>query len=265
MSALSIIILALFAFGVSLLTLFSGFGLGTLLLPAFAFVMPVELAVAATAVVHGANNVFKASLLATSANREVAIRFGVPAILAAFVGAWLLTLLSSQSVLATWHPLGLTAEVTPIKLVLGSLILGFAALELVPGLRKLRAPPKMLPLGGALSGFFGGLSGHQGALRAAFLSPLEMEPKEFAATQAILGLLVDTARLLVYFVGFWFLAEQAELPSVPWATVGIVTISAIAGAYLGIRTLTKVTISGLNLITGILLVVAGATLMLGIA
>ena len=35
---------------IALLTLFSGFGLGTLLMPAFALFFPVEVAVAATAV-----------------------------------------------------------------------------------------------------------------------------------------------------------------------------------------------------------------------
>lgn len=44
---------------VSSLTLFSGFGRGTVLMPAFAIFFPVPVAVAATAVVHVANNVFK--------------------------------------------------------------------------------------------------------------------------------------------------------------------------------------------------------------
>ncbi len=45
------------------LTLFSGFGLGTLLLPAFALFFPVEIAVAATAIVHLINNLFKLLLV----------------------------------------------------------------------------------------------------------------------------------------------------------------------------------------------------------
>ena len=61
------IALAVAAFGTSLLTLFSGFGLGTLLLPAFAFFLPLEVAVASTAVVHAANNLFKVGLLAGDA------------------------------------------------------------------------------------------------------------------------------------------------------------------------------------------------------
>jgi uncharacterized membrane protein YfcA len=47
------------ALAASLLTFFSGFGLGTLLLPAFALVFPLDVAVAATALVHLANNVSK--------------------------------------------------------------------------------------------------------------------------------------------------------------------------------------------------------------
>ena len=58
------LIVGLAAFGISLLTLFSGFGLGTLLMPMFALFIPVEVAVASTAVVHAANNVFKVGLLA---------------------------------------------------------------------------------------------------------------------------------------------------------------------------------------------------------
>ena len=48
---------------VSALTLFSGFGLGTLLMPAFALFFPINVAVAATAVVHLVNNLFKLLLV----------------------------------------------------------------------------------------------------------------------------------------------------------------------------------------------------------
>jgi len=45
-------VIALVAFTASLLTFFSGFGLGTLLTPAFALFFPINLAVALTAIVH---------------------------------------------------------------------------------------------------------------------------------------------------------------------------------------------------------------------
>ena len=97
------LILAVLAAAVSLLTFFAGFGLGTLLMPAFALFLPLEIAVAATAIVHFANNVFKALLLARHARRDVVIRFGLPAMGAAFVGAALLGMLATEAPIATWH------------------------------------------------------------------------------------------------------------------------------------------------------------------
>ena len=257
------IALAAFAFCVSLLTLFSGFGLGTLLMPAFALFLPVQVAVASTAVVHAANNLFKAGLMAGQVDRRVLLRFGLPAVAASFVGAALLATLAVGEPLLRWSFLGRPAEVTTVKLVMGVLILIFALFELVPSLRSLRAPARWLPVGGALSGFFGGLSGHQGALRAIFLAPLGLSPTAFAGTQALIALLVDGARLLVYGSAFALRGEVAT--AIPWALVGGVTLSAFAGAFLGKRLLPKVSYGGLHLLVGALLVVVGVALATGVA
>ena len=64
---MDLIIIGLAAGLASALTLFSGFGLGTVLTPVFALFFPVPLAVAATAVVPFANNLFKLALLAHQA------------------------------------------------------------------------------------------------------------------------------------------------------------------------------------------------------
>ena len=83
-------VVCLVALLASSLTFFSGFGLGTLLLPAFAFFFPIDIAIALTAIVHLLNNIFKLYLVGRHADKKVVLRFGIPAILAAFVGAWLL-------------------------------------------------------------------------------------------------------------------------------------------------------------------------------
>jgi uncharacterized membrane protein YfcA len=261
----ALLIVGVSAFGVSLLTLFSGFGLGTLLMPVFALFFPVEVAVASTAVVHAANNLFKVGLLAGGAKRHVVLRFGIPAVAASFIGAMALVALSEQAPLASWSFLGRTARITPLKLVMGVLILGFALFELVPALRKLRAPVRWLPLGGALSGFFGGLSGHQGALRAVFLTPLGLSPTEFVSTQAVLALIVDAARLAVYGWSFAHSAGASRADAIPWHLVATATVGAFAGAWLGARLLPKVTLAALQLVVGVLLAVVGAALALGLA
>jgi hypothetical protein len=256
--------IGLVSLGVSALTLFSGFGLGTLLMPVFALFFPMPVAVASTAAVHGANSLFKAGLLHAHARRRLLVIFGLPAIAAAFIGARLLTLLSDRTALFVWEAGARRFEVTPVKLALGVLIVGFAAFELVPRLRSLRAPARWLPLGGALSGFFGGLSGHQGALRAAFLSPLGLSPHEFAATQAILACMVDAARLVVYGASFTFASSNATGAGIDWPLVGFATICAFAGALVGKWMLPKVTVGAVRTLTGALLLIVGTALAVGV-
>ncbi len=62
------LLICLAAFLASGLTLFSGFGLGTLLLPVMVLFFPIDLAIALTAVVHALNNLFKCWLLGRHAD-----------------------------------------------------------------------------------------------------------------------------------------------------------------------------------------------------
>lgn len=251
------------AFGASALTLFSGFGLGTLLLPAFSLFFPVETAIAATAVVHLLNNIFKSTLLFRDAVPRVLIRFGLPAVAAAFLGARVLAALSGQVPLVTW-PFGSRAiEVTPVKLTLGCLIALFAAVDLIPVLARLRVSSRYLPLGGLFSGFFGGLSGHQGALRAAFLLPLGLTPAAFAGTQALIATLVDITRLLAYGVLFRSLSS-GPAAATPWGTVAFATLCAFGGALLGRWLVHRTTVAPVRRLTGVLLLLVGLGLASGL-
>ena len=87
-------IICLTAFLGSGLTLFSGFGLGTLLVPVFGIFFPIEIAISLTAIVHFLNTIFKLILLGKSADKKVVFNFGVPAVIAAFFGAYALYLIS---------------------------------------------------------------------------------------------------------------------------------------------------------------------------
>lgn len=163
------IIICLAALIASALTFFSGFGLGTILMPVFAIFFPVEIAIGLTAVVHFLNGLFKVFLVGRNANWSVVLRFGIMAALAALVGAWVLSLLAHLPVLYTYQISGHEFHITPIKLVIALLLLVFTILELTPKFHELSFDKKYLPLGGFVSGFFGGLSGNQGAFRTAFL------------------------------------------------------------------------------------------------
>src|SRR5512142_1070008 len=100
-------VICLCAFVVSGLTLFSGFGLGTLLLPVMALFFPIDAAIALTAVVHCLNNLLNFALLGRHADKATVLRFGLPAILAALAGARLLLWLSHLQPLLAYQFLGL--------------------------------------------------------------------------------------------------------------------------------------------------------------
>jgi hypothetical protein len=243
---------ALFAAG---LTMYSGFGLGTLLLPVFALFFPAEVAVVATAIVHGANNVFKVSLLGRHADREVVLKFGLPAIIAAIVGAvvlgWVARSGSSMTVEVNDEALFV---ITPIKLVIGLLMIGFALFEIVPRFRS---------LGGVLSGFFGGLSGHQGALRSAFLAKAGLSAERFVGSNAVIGFLVDLTRISVYVVLFTAAGGSvSEFDGWPIVLTG--ALSAFCGVMLGKRYLHKVTMASIQTLVGVMLFAVGLALITGV-
>src|SRR4030042_2489695 len=228
------IIISLTALIVSSLTLFSGFGLGTVLMPAFALFFPIPVAIAATAVVHLANNIFKVILVGRNADWGVFLRFALTAALAAILGAWLLGQLSFIPSVTSYQIGERTFELTLVKLVIGVLIIGFALFDLIPKLQKLAFDRKYLLLGGILSGFFGGLSGNQGAMRSAFLIKSGMDTKSFVGTNGVCAFLVDLVRLLVYSAIFYtanFAAISGDISRL--VLLGIVF--AFIGSFVGSR------------------------------
>jgi len=256
---MAILMVSMAALIASALTLFSGFGLGTLLMPVVALFFPLEVAIAMTAMVHLANNLFKAALLGKQANPSVLWRFGIPAVVSAFLGALVLGWLSAVPPILTYLAFGSHVQVSPLKLVVGLLILVFVAVELSPTCAALALDKRYLPFGGAVSGFFGGLSGHQGAFRSMFLLKAGLDKQVFVATGVMLAVMVDMARLLLYG---WELAGQPR--AVEWPLVVSASAAAFAGAYCGSRLLKKITLRSVQALVTVLLVVVALGLMAGV-
>ncbi|HYM60763.1 MAG TPA: sulfite exporter TauE/SafE family protein [Thermoanaerobaculia bacterium] len=252
-------IIALVALAASALTFFSGFGLGTLLLPAFAFFYPIDVAVASTALVHFLNGLFKLALVGRHADRRAVIRFGLPAIVSAFVGAWLLVRLADVRPLASYTLFGTVAELHPVKLAVGMVLLATVAFETVPRLAAATMPPRLLPLGGVISGFLGGLSGMQGALRSAFLVRLGLTKEAFIGTGVVVAVLVDVSRLGVYARGV-----HAQRSAFDVGTLGVAVVAAFAGAVLGNRFLTQLTMRAMQRIVGTALALVALALIAGL-
>ncbi|HCE56941.1 MAG TPA: hypothetical protein DER09_03850 [Prolixibacteraceae bacterium] len=256
---MEIVIIVIAAFFTAMLTFFSGFGLGTILAPVFAIFFPIDIAIALTGVVHFSNNLFKIALVGKNTDKVVLFRFGIPAIFASFVGAWLLLKIT---VLPAWFEYSLwdkTFEVTPVKLIIAVLLITFSILEISPSFQKVQFGRNKLILGGVLSGFFGGLTGIQGAIRSAFLIKSGLNKEAYIATGVVIACLVDFTRLSVYASRFTSANLHENLTLLISAT-----LAAISGAYFGKKILKKVTLRSIQLIVAVMLILISIALGLGI-
>jgi hypothetical protein len=256
---MEIVLISVVAFFVAILTFFSGFGLGTILTPIFMLFFPVELAIALTGLVHFFNNVFKIFLVGKNADKPVLLKFGIPAVIFAFMGAWVLLHIPDAMPLFVYDLYGKTFEVYPVKFIISILLIIFASMDLVPYFQRLQFAKDKLPIGGALSGFFGGLSGNQGALRSAFLIKAGLTKETFIGTAVVVSTFVDFTRLGVYASRFTKSGLTDNLTLVVSAT-----LSAIAGAYIGNKLLKKVTLKFLQVTVAIMLILISLALGSGL-
>lgn len=132
-------------------------------------------------------------------------------------------------------------------------------IDLIPYFNKLQFKRNKLPIGGILSGFFGGLSGNQGALRSAFLIKAGLSKEAFVATAVVISVFVDFTRLSIYATKF----TQAGLSN-NLTLVVCATISAIIGAYIGNNLLKKITLKVLQIVVGVMLIIISAALGAGL-
>ena len=199
------------------LTVPAGFGLATMLTPVVLLWLPPHEAVAAVAIIHGAHNAWKLKLLRANVDFTAVKRYGWALVIGAIIGAVLHSHIPSD----------------PLLLVVGIALIILPILSVTERWTNIRLPDSEDRIGGFGSGFFGGLTGHQGALRAMFLQKRLPDKVAYAATASILALAVDLTRIPIYimFEGSAILDEYILIPCL--------VMSAILGVNLGKRWLTK--------------------------
>ena len=206
-----LVLVALGAFIAAALTVPAGFGLSTVLTPLVLLLMPPHEAIAVVAIVHGAHNAGKLALLWENVDLEAFKRYGVWLILGSVVGALLQSRVPQR----------------PLLGILGIALIVLPALTLSEKWTGYMMPESNDRVGGFGSGFMGGLSGHQGALRAMFLSRRIPNKMSYAATASILALCVDLSRIPVY------LFYRSEEVFSHYGLTVVLVISALLGARLG--------------------------------
>jgi len=256
---MEILIICVVTFSAAILTFFSGFGLGTILTPVMLIFFPVEIAIAFTGIIHFSNNIFKLFIISKSINSEVLIKFGGPAVLASFIGSYLLFNINGSDIFYSIYLFGQQRNVTIIKFLVSVLLIIFSLIDLLPVLKNLKFNKKTLPIGGFLSGFFGGLTGNQGALRSAFLIKMDLNKNIFISTTVVISTLVDFTRIGVYSTNL-LKVDMSE-----YFVLGIFSvISGALGSIIGNKLLKKMTIEAIRSIVAFLILILASCLLMGI-
>lgn len=189
----------------------SGFGIGSLLTPYLALFLPTKLAVAAVSIPHLAATALRFSRLRGHVDRNVLVQFGILSAVGGLAGA---------ALHAAW-------ESDVLRIVFGCLLV-FAGVSGLTGiLARARLSRSAAGAAGLLSGAFGGLVGNQGGIRAAALLAFPLSRDAFVATSTAVGLVVDFARMPIYFVTDGRALLDAAFP------IGIMLGGVVAGTLWG--------------------------------
>jgi uncharacterized membrane protein YfcA len=221
----------------------AGFGIGSLLTPAIAASVGTKLAVAAVSIPHAIGTSIRFWRFRRDVDWKLVRSFGVTSAAGGITGALLNTWASSRV----------------LEIVFGCLLV-LAGVSQVTGVAKRwRLRGALAWIGGALSGFFGGLVGNQGGIRTAAMLGFEVDKRQFVATTTAVALLIDMARVPV-FIAFEGGALMTLLPVIALATVGVV-----AGTLVGEKLLARIPEGIFRTLVGTLLLVLGISFLVGIS
>lgn len=243
--------------GASLLTFFSGFGLGTILMPVMAFYFDIKVAIAATALVHFSNNIFKGILLFKNINKSIFLKFAIPALIGSIGGAFLL-MNTNPFILFKYSMFENENTVYLQEMLVAILMIALCIMEWLPS-NYFKFDQRHTAAGGFLTGFTGGFSGMQGALRSSFLIQLKLTKEEFVATGTAISLVIDACRICIYlFAGKLIYAFNDNY----LVLIGIA--GAFIGAIIGKVLLKKTTFGIIKVMTTACIVIFSIMLAFGI-
>jgi uncharacterized membrane protein YfcA len=191
----------------------TGFGIGSILTPFLALQVGTKLAVAAISIPHFLATALRFWMLKAHVDKKVLISFGIMSAVGGLLGALLHTKFGG-----------------PVLTVIFGCLLVFAGFTGVTGFsQKMKFTGPIAWIAGFFSGTFGGLVGNQGGIRAAALLGFDVSKETFIATSTAIGIVVDIARMPVYFV-----KDSSEILNI-WPLVLLTTTGVIVGTFLGMK------------------------------
>jgi uncharacterized membrane protein YfcA len=217
----------------------AGFGIGSLLTPIFATLTGTRSAVALVSIPHAIGTALRFAMLRGHVDKRVLLSFGLTSAAGGLAGALLHARLGSPA----------------LSIVFGGLLL-FVSLSEFTGLSaRMRFSGPIAWIAGALSGFLGGLVGNQGGIRSGALFGFHLHRDAFVATATATGLIVDAARMPVYF------ATEGAAIAAAWYPVLVASIGVVIGTLIGRRLLARIPDAQFRRIVAIVLAVLGTAML----
>jgi uncharacterized protein len=218
----------------------TGFGLSTVMIPVMVLFYPLAEALLFVGIVHWFGDVWKLVLFREGIRWKLILSFGFPGIIAAIVGASLVFSISG----------------TILSRVLGAFLVLYVAFLLVRSSFQVPARTSTSAVGGALSGFFAGIFGMGGAIRAMFLTAFNLPKSVYLATIGAIALAIDTSRLITY------LYEGTRLtPRLAWGMLLFVPASFL-GARIAKRFVNRIPQQNFRKVLAVFLLLVGIRLLI---
>lgn len=195
-----------------------GFGIGSLLTPVLAISAGTKTAVAAVSIPHLVGTAIRFFQIRGHIDWRVFMTFGLMSAGGGLLGALLHTRAGGDA----------------LSIVFGVLLILVSISEFTSFSKRIRFEGPPAWIAGVVSGVLGGLVGNQGGIRSGALMGFHLKRDAFVATATAIGLIVDAARMPVYFV------TDRDAVIAMWPVVAIATAGVVVGTLAGRRLLSRV-------------------------
>jgi len=219
----------------------TGFGISTVMVPVVLLFLPLPETLLLVGVIHWFGDLWKMYFFKKGVDWELLVFFGIPGIAAAYLGASLVFQLPEQLV----------------SQFLGAILIAYVIFLLLRPSFKIKKAPFIASLGGAGSGFLGGLTGvGGGALRAVVLTAFNVPKSVYIFTSGLLGAVIDASRIATYYLG------GARISSA--LTIGLLLFlpASFVGAFVAKKIVNKIPQDKFRVVVSVFLFVIGAKLLL---
>lgn len=237
---MELILISLLTFFASAIGTITSFGTATIMVPVLVNFYNYSPVLLFTGIIHWFGNIWKMYFFRKGLKIKLILLFGIPGIIASYLGASLV----------------LSIDKDTLSRILGFFLIIYVVFITLNEKGKLPENNATAITGGLASGFFSGIFGVGGAVRATFLSAFKLQKDVFIFTAGAIGLFIDSSRVITY------LANKTSIEGVFLYGLLLFIPVSLMGAYVGKKVVNKIPQEKFRLVVGVGLVLIAIKLII---